>query len=76
MGRKRKPLTYEALLDKLNYLIEKSHAALESKQWAGVRPTDLIAFMVLAKDIVKETRNMQKNNGDPSELDEWLDKMN
>ena len=63
------------MLSKLSELIDKSHEALESKKWANVRPSDLIAFMVLAKDIIKETRSIQEGKGNSAELDTWLNNL-
>ena len=75
--RVKKPkLDYDLMLAKLSELIDKSHDALESKKWANVRPSDLIAFMVLAKDIIKETRSVQQGKGSASELDTWLNSLN
>lgn len=74
--RRVKPkLDYDIMLSKLSELIDKSHAALESKKWANVRPSDLIAFMVLAKDIIKETRSIQDGKGHSTELDTWLNNL-
>jgi len=75
--RVKKPkLDYDVMLSKLNELIEKSHEALETRKWANVRPSDLIAFMVLAKDIIKETRVINEGKSSSSELDTWLNTLN
>jgi len=61
-------MSYETLLEKLETIIDKVYAALDKKDWANVKPGDLLAFMVLAKDIIKETKTQQ----DSSDLDSWF----
>lgn len=61
-------MSYETLLEKLETIIDKVYSALDKKDWANVKPGDLLAFMVLAKDIIKDTKTQQ----DSSDLDSWF----
>jgi hypothetical protein len=61
-------MSYETLLEKLETIIDKVYSALDKKDWANVKPGDLLAFMVLAKDIIKDTKAQQ----DSSDLDSWF----
>lgn len=63
-------MTYETLLAKLDTIIEKCYESLEATNWENVRPQALLAFMVLAKDLIKERDAI--NPIVDNELDAWV----
>jgi len=69
-GRPSKKSRMESLLKTCDEIIVKCFNTLEANDWKNVRPSDLLAFMVLAKDIVKDLE--ADNKAGESELDNWI----
>ncbi len=59
----------DRMLATCNEIIQVSYDKLQQEGWKGVRPADLLAFMVLAKDIIKDLHS--EDNPDASILDSW-----
>ena len=57
------------LLDSCEHIITTCYAKLEENDWKNVKPTDLLAFMVLAKDLIKDLHSTDTTS--TSALDEW-----
>ena len=60
----------ESMLETCETIINRCYSALEPNDWKSTRPSDLLSFMVLAKDIIKDLDAGNKTTD--SELDAWI----
>jgi hypothetical protein len=70
VSKKSNSARLESMLETCETIINKCYSALEANDWKSTRPSDLLSFMVLAKDIIKDLDAGNKTT--ESELDAWI----